>query len=51
MNIEIKIDKANQIRISTITGKFTLKELLEKLKEIYSDQKLFNLPNSIWDIS
>ena len=51
MNIEIKIDKANQIRISTITGKFTFDDLVTKLKEIYSDQELFNLPYSIWDIS
>jgi len=50
MNIKIKIDKANQIRISTITGIFTLKDILKKLKEIYSDPELVNLPNSLWDI-
>lgn len=50
MTIETKIDKNNQIRISTVTGKLTFKDLINKLKEIYSDQVLCDLPYSIWDI-
>ena len=50
MAIEIKIDEDNQIRISTIIGKLTFEDLLNNLKEIYSDHVLYDLPYSIWDI-
>lgn len=50
MTFEIKIDKANQLRITIVTGKLTFKDLLKKLKEVYSDQDLYDLPYSIWDV-
>ncbi len=50
MTIETKIDNENQIRISTVTGKLTYEDMLSKLKEIYSDQELYDLPYSLWDI-
>ncbi len=50
MAIDIKVDHDNQIRTATITGKVTFEDLLSKLKEIYVDRDIYDLPNSLWDI-
>jgi len=50
MPIEIKIDQTNQIRIATVTGKLLFGDIIDKLKEVYSDHELFDLPYSIWDV-
>ncbi len=49
MTFETTIDEANQIRITTITGKITIDEIISKLKEIYGDAGLYDLPRSLWD--
>ena len=50
MAIEIKIDHDNQIRTAIVTGKLTFEDLLSKLKEIFIDRDIYDLPHSLWDI-
>jgi hypothetical protein len=50
MAITTRIDKESNLRLHTVKGTLTLKELLEKLKEVYSEPDYRPEMDVIWDL-